>query len=156
MIIDIALGIVLAVLILYYLPVIVSLGVVAIIGILFLAIGGAVFYFVYSNEEAIQLIITIAILSAVLWVGAWISELIAKHTALNKEDVRGFLIPIILLIVATIVFFPSVFKWAIDVHEPQLLLYLIPLVGLWMWLLFKLSRLLKTRNAELVDANKEA
>jgi uncharacterized membrane protein len=156
MIIDIALGIVLAVVILRYWPVIVGLGIAATIGVVLLAIGGAVIYFVFTNEVVLQKVTTLAILLAVFLMGSWVSHLIAQRTVLKMEEIGVLLTITIFLIAMTIFFFPFIFKWATDAHEPQLFLFLIPLVGLWMWLWFKLSRLLRTRNAELVNANKEA
>ncbi|MBI3231387.1 MAG: hypothetical protein HYZ45_14845 [Burkholderiales bacterium] len=156
MIIDIALGIVLAVFILRYWPAIVALGIIAVIGFVLLAFVGVGIYFIASNEAVLQKVLTVLTLVAVFLVGSFVSQLIAQRTVLKSEEVGVLLTIAIFLTVTTLFFAWFIAKWALDAGEVQLFLFLTPLLGLWAWLWIKLSRLLKSRRAEISGAGGDA
>lgn len=152
MIIDIALAIVLAVFMLRYWAAIVALGVIGVIGFVLLASVGLVIYFIAANEAVLQKVLTVLTLVAVFLVGSFVSQLIAQRTVLKAEEVGVLLTISIFLTVTTLFFMWFIATWAMDAGEFQLFLFLTPLAGLWAWLWVKLSRLLRTRRAEIAGA----
>lgn len=82
MILQIALGIVLAVIILYFLPAILGLGLLLIL----LAIGGALLYWLGSSPTALTLVGVVAVAIAILWL---LRERIAARLAI--KDLREFI-----------------------------------------------------------------
>ena len=156
MIIDIALGIVLAVVILRYWPAIVALGLLAVTVAVLLALVGGVIYFLAAHDALRGKIATISILIVIFLLGTFVSQLIARRTVLKAEEI-GVLLTITIFLTATTAFFIwFISKWALDAGEPVLFLFLLPLAGLWAWLWVKLSNLLRTRNAELSAKPSEA
>jgi len=145
MIIDIALGIVLAILIFRFWPIITALGLVATItGALFL-LGIGVIYFVSSRDAALQKVITISILAVIVFLGTLLSQVIAKRTVLKAEEIGVLLTITVFLTSTTLLFLWLIPKWALEAGEPQPLLYLLPLIALWAWLWKRLSGILKKR-----------
>lgn len=145
MIIDIALGIVLAVLIFRFWPMIIALGLIAIIaGALFL-LGIGVIYFVSSHDTALQKVITMSILAVIVFLGTLLSQAIAKRTLLKAEEIGVLLTITVFLTSTTLLFLWFIPKWALEAGEPQPLLYLLPLIALWAWLWKKLSGIPKIK-----------
>ena len=150
MIIDIALGIVLAVLILRYWPALLAMGTFATVSAVILAIGGVVVYILATNEALLQKVSTIAVLVVTYVVGGFVARLIAKRTVLSASEVGVLITIAIFLGNATVFFFWFISKWATQANDPLLYLYLFPLLALWALVWLRLSALVKSRRVEKV------
>jgi hypothetical protein len=149
MITEVALGVVLGVLILLYWREFLALGLFATIGAAVIAILAIGVFWLASNEQALQKVLTLLILAAAFLIGLLIAVLIAKRSVLTVEEI-GVLLSIAVILVPTTSFFIwFITKWATEAGEPGLFLYLLPLVGLWYWLWLKLTRLRRSRNEKV-------
>jgi hypothetical protein len=149
MITEVALGVVLGVLILLYWREFLALGLFATIGAAVIAILAIGVFWLASNEQALQKVLTLLILAAAFLIGLLIAVLIAKRSVLTVEEI-GVLLSIAVILVPTTSFFIwFITKWATEAGELGLFLYLLPLVGLWYWLWLKLTRLRRSRNEKV-------
>jgi hypothetical protein len=149
MIAEVALGVVLGVLILLYWREFLALGLFATIGAAVIAILAIGVFWLASNEQALQKVLTLLILAAAFLIGLLIAVLIAKRSVLTVEEI-GVLLSIAVILVPTTSFFIwFITKWATEAGELGLFLYLLPLVGLWYWLWLKLTRLRRSRNEKV-------
>lgn len=89
MIIEIALGIVLAVIILSLLPVLIAVGAMALAIVVVLALGGLLIYWAVNSTESFLAIASIAI---VVIAGVSAAGYIAKRTVLMAEEAGGLMI----------------------------------------------------------------
>jgi hypothetical protein len=149
MIIEVAFGVVLGVLILRYWREIIALGLFATIGAVVLAISAVGVYWIASNEQILQKVLTLLFLVTAFLVGFLLAKVIAQRSVLTVQEI-GVLLAIAGILVPTTGFFIwFITKWATQAGEPELLLFLLPLVGLWCWLWLKLSRLRRSRNGRI-------
>lgn len=156
MILDVALGLVLGVLFLRYWPTILALGLFAVAGTVVLAIAALLVYWVASNEQVLQKAITLIFLAAAYVVGLLLAKVIAQRSVLTVQEIGVLLAITVFLVPTTSFFIWFITKWATEAGELGLLLFLLPLVGLWAWLWLKLSRLRRSRNAVLQRDGVEA
>lgn len=156
MIIEVALGVVLGVLILRYWTEILALGVFAAVVAAALIIGGGAIYWIVTNEPIFQKLLTISFLVAAFSMGAFIARLISQRTVLTPSE-AGVFLTITLFLVNASLFFPwFIAKWSADADEPLLFFYLLPLVGLWIWIWLKFSGLVRERKRESKRTEKAA
>lgn len=148
MIVDIAIGIVLAVIILRYWPVIVAMGAIAATGFVIVAIAAAIGYAIATNEALLQKASTLAVLLAAFGIGSFVSCLIAKRTVLTASEVGVLMTTAFFLINATGFFYWFIANWARQANDPILFFYLLPLLALWAWLLQRLTSLQKSRKPQ--------
>lgn len=156
MIIEVALGVVLGVLILRYWREFLALGLFATIGIAVLAILAIGVFWIASNEQALQKVLTLLFLAAAFLVGLLIAKVIAKRSVLTVEEIGVLLTIAVFLLPMTSFFIWFITKWATEAGEPALFLFLLPLTGLWYWLWLKLSRLRRSRNGIVQSGSNEA
>lgn len=148
MIIEVALGVVLGVLILRYWQAVITLGILAAVLGVVLAVGGAVFYWVTTNEEVFRKLMALLLVLSGLLIGSFLSHIIAKRTVLRPSEV-GVLLAIVLFVGnATVFFIPFIANWSANAQDPMLFLYLLPLGGLWVWVWKKTSNLIRKRRNE--------
>lgn len=146
MVIDIALGIVLAVLILRYWPAIVAAGVLSVIAFAVIAIFGSIIYAVSLHEALVK---QIAIVSTVLCgflVITFIAHLISKRTVLTPSEISVLLFMMFMLVSASSVFFKLLTTWAEQSGDYTVYLYSLPIFGLWVWVWKKMISLVRTRK----------
>ena len=146
MVLDIALGIVLAVVILRYWPAILAMGIFATVGAIVLAIAGVAVYVVTTNEVLLQKVSAVAALLVAYVVGTFVARLIAKRTVLTASEVGVLLTIAAFLGSATVFFFWFINTWATQANDPSLYLYLVPILALWAGVWLKLSSLLQSRR----------
>lgn len=144
LILEIAAGIVLAVLILHNLEVILSLGIVVATGAVLLAIGAGVIYWATTNKQIMELVPLLAI----FLIGYFLSKFISKHTGLKHGEAGVFLGMAFMLLLATAVFSAGVYEWSSDAANPLPYLFLLPIIGIWVWVWVKTSRLIRQHKKE--------
>jgi hypothetical protein len=144
MIIDIAIGIILAVFILRYWPEIFLAIVVASV----FAVVGIVVYFVATDKVLSQKISTIAVVLVTYVMGGFVANLIAKRTILTSSEVGILLVIAVFLGSTTVFFFWFINHWAIQSNDPILYLYLLPILAIWAGVWLRLSSLLRSRRIE--------
>ena len=151
LILEIAIGIVLGFFMLRHLDVIFSLGVAIVMIALWLAAGGAVIYVIYwvaTNEAVLNGVMPIVVMLAILSIGAVCAHLISKHTGLKHGEAGVFLAMAVMLLSATALFSSLAYQVESAETTRVLYLFLLPIVGLWVWLGVKTSRLIRKRRVE--------
>ena len=146
MILDIALGIVLAVVMLRYWPAILAMGICTAIGAIVLAIAGVAIYVVTTNEVLLKKIAAVAALLVAYVASGFVARLIAKRTVLTGSEVGILLTIVVFMGSATVFFFWLINTWAMQADDPILYLYLVPILALWAGVWLKLSSLLQSRR----------
>ena len=144
LILEIAAGIVLAILILRNLEIILSLGVVLVIGAVLLAIGVSAIFWAANNQRIMELVPLLAF----FLIGYFLSKFISKHTGLKQGEAGVFLGMAFMLLLATAVFSAVVYEWSSDAANPLPYLFLLPIIGLWVWVWVKTSRLIRQHKKE--------
>jgi hypothetical protein len=152
LIIEVALGIVFGFLILSNLDAIVGLGMTAAFGafwLALLAIVGVGLYlgweWIASHERVLIGVIVMAFILAASIVADWIGN----RTGLESSDILVFAAMLLVLVSATAVFSELIYKWSSDAAAPLLYLFLVPIVGLWAWILVKAKRHIRERKKPL-------
>ena len=148
LIFQIAIGIVLGFFILRNFEAILGLGMMAVIGMMLLAIVGGAIYWVATNESVLNRVMPVAVVLVIFSIGAVCAHFISKHTGLKHSEAGVFLAMVFMLLSATAVFSSLIYKVASAETEPFEYLFLLPIIGLWAWLWIKTSRLIRERKNE--------
>ena len=156
MIIEIALGIVLGVIILRFLPQLLALGFLAfVVGAIIL--GSVV---VLANEESRNFVLTVVVVCVpiVLWlvILVRVPRFIAARSVLSITDIEALFIAILPIFASTVILASLVVVWASNAHEPIYLSFLLPLIGLWFWVWTKITRLVRQRRHEALNSENKA
>lgn len=149
LIVEIALGIVLGFLILNNLDAIFALGAVAVGGAIALALLAVVGLGLYLGWEWIashERILLGVIVLTTIFVGSIVANWIGKRTGLDGGDILVFAAMLLMLVSATSVFSALIYKWSSDAAEPLLYLFLVPIIGLWVWFYKNTSRHIRKRK----------
>jgi hypothetical protein len=148
MVIEVALGVVLGVLILRHLHAIVALSMLLIVFGVVLLIGGAVVYWVTTNEVVFRKVMALLLVLSGLLIGSFVSHVIAKRTVLRPGEICVLLAILLFVCNATVFFIPFIAEWSEKEQDPWLFLYLLPLGGLWIWIWKRTSKLVRKRRNE--------
>lgn len=142
LIIEIALGIVLAFLILTNLEAILTLGMVAVGGAVVLAIAGGAIYWGTTNPK----VGAVLVIFAAYVIGSIGAHWIAKRTGLEPRNILIFVAMLFMLVSTTTVFSALIYKWSSDAANPLLYLFLAPIIALWAWFWVKALRHIRERK----------
>ena len=146
MIIEIALGIVLAVLILRYWPAIVAAGVLSVFAFAVISVGGSVIYAISLHEALAKQITIVFILLCGFLVITFIAHLISKRTVLTSSEISVLLVIAFMLVSASSVFFTLLTTWTEHANDYTVYLYSLPIFGLWAWVWTKLLSMVRSRK----------
>lgn len=146
MVIDIALGIVLAVLILRYWPAILAAGVLSVIAFAVIAIVGSIIYAISLHEALVKQIAIASIVLCGFLVVTFVAHLISKRTVLTTSEISVLLVMIFMLVSASSVFFKLLTTWAEQSGDYTVYLYSLPIFGLWVWVWKRLLSLVRSRK----------
>jgi hypothetical protein len=146
MVIDIALGIVLAVLILRYWPAIVAAGVLSIFAFAAITIVGSIIYAISLHEALVKQIAIVSIALCGFLVITFIAHLISKRTVLTSSEISVLLVITFMLVSASSVFFKLLTTWAEQANDITVYLYSLPIFGLWVWVWKRLLFMVRSRK----------
>jgi hypothetical protein len=150
---DIALGIVLAYMILRFLPLIVAVGSLAVVTFIFALITVA---FIQLGSELRNRIFLILLIVAVSVGCTFALRFISKYTAVPPDLAGGLFLVLLLFLPVTIGFFWFAYRWVQESGEVLPILFLFPLLGLWYWFWTKLRKSLEIHREKVYDTNKKS
>jgi hypothetical protein len=151
MIIEVALGVVLGYVLIKFWQPILAFGIWSAIGISLIAVGGVAFYWVSSNQKVMDEILALSVVGAFFFAGMTLSKFLSKYSVLTAGDIGGILAAFIFLAPTTIFFAWFLSEWATAADEPTILLFMLPLIGLWAWAWRRISKLLNERRSKLEE-----
>jgi hypothetical protein len=146
MIIDIALGIIFAVLILRYYPAILAAEVISVVAFAIIAIVAILIYAASLHEALVKQIAIVSMVLCYFLVVTFIAHLISKRTILTTSEITIFLGIIFMLVSASSAFFELLTTWAEQSGEYTVYLYSLPILGLWAWVWNRLLSLVRSRK----------
>lgn len=147
LIIEIALGIVLGFWILSNLEAVLSLGIMAAIGLALLAIVGGVLIWIVSDKAVLNRVMPLLMVLAIFAVGYVVALFVSKATGLTPGESGIFLMMLFMLLSATVAFTMIIHRLASAENAPLLYLALVPFAGAWVWLWNKTARLSRERRS---------
>ena len=152
MIINISLGIILAVLVLRYWPAIVAAGVLSVFAFVIVSVAVSVVYAISLHEALVEQIAIVSMLLCGFLVITFIAHLISKRTVLTASEISVLLVITLMLVSASSIFFKLLTTWAEQANDYTVYLYSLPIFGLWAWVWKRLISMVRSRKAPVGNA----
>lgn len=132
----------------------VSLIILGILGVA-LAAGIAAIYWLMSNEVVLEKVVSILFLLSAFIIVRVAAAAVSRRSVLTTDEIAVLIAIAVFLVPATAFFVWFFIKFSMEAKQPLILLGVLPLVGLWVVLWQKLSKLRSSRKDPLKIENAE-